>query len=145
MQVVKEGDRFVLRLDDGQDLFEALSGFAQKEGLRAGAVVFGIGMFRKATIGYWDGTAYKPHELSVPHEVVALHGTIARADDNPSLHLHCALAGPDHHLVGGHLIRATIGILQEVVIESFPGRTFDRPMVESLGLRMLDLEPGRRA
>ncbi len=145
MQVVREGERYVLRLDDGQDLFEAISSFAQWERLRAAAVVFGIGMFRKATLGYWDGTAYQPHEIAVPHEVVALHGTIAHADGNPSVHLHSALAGPDHRLVGGHLIRATVGILQEVVVDTFPGRTFGRPMVESFGLRMLDLEPGKNA
>jgi uncharacterized protein len=132
----------MLRLDDGQDLFEALAGFADREEIRAAAVVLGIGMFRRASFGYWDGSRYVPHDLDVPHEVVALHGTIARADGRPSLHLHGAVAGPDHRLVGGHLLRATVGVLQEVVIEQFPGRTFGRPLAESFGLRMLDLEPG---
>jgi predicted DNA-binding protein with PD1-like motif len=132
----------MLRLDDGQDLFGALAGFAAKEDVRAGTILFGIGMFRTAAIGYWDGSQYRSLELTVPHEVVGLHGTIARSDDAPSLHLHAALAGPDHHLVGGHLLRATVGVLQEVAIDTFPGRTFGRPLVESWGLRMLDLEPG---
>jgi uncharacterized protein len=141
VQSVREGTRWVLRLDDGQDLFDALTEFARREGVRAGAVVFGIGMFRAATFGYWDGSQYQPHAIPVPHEVVALHGTIATAEGNPSVHLHAAVAGPDHRLVGGHLLRATVGVLQEVVVETFPGRTFGRPMVESFGLRMLDLEP----
>jgi predicted DNA-binding protein with PD1-like motif len=141
MQAVREENRWMLRLDDGQDLFDALSGFAQRENIRAGAVVFGIGMFRTATFGYWDGSQYRPHELAVPHEVVSLHGTIARADGAPSLHLHGAAVGPDHRLVGGHLLRATVGMLQEVLVDTFPGRTFGRPMVESFGLKMLDLEP----
>jgi hypothetical protein len=141
MQALRDGSRWMLRLDDGQDLFEALSEFAVREDVRAGTIVFGIGMFRRATVGYWDGTQYRPHEISVPHEVAALHGTIARQDGAPSLHLHAALVGPDHHLVGGHLLRATVGMLQEVLIETFPGRSFGRPMVESFGLKMLDLEP----
>ena len=143
MQAVREGTRWMLRLDDGQDLFDTLSEFARRENIRAGTVVFGIGMFRRATVGYWDGGQYRPHELSVPHEVVSLHGTIAVAEGVPSLHLHGALAGPDHSVVGGHLLRATVGMLQEVLIETFPGRTFGRPMVESFGLKMLDLEPTR--
>jgi len=143
MQTVQEGTRWMLRLDDGQDLFETLSAFATAQGIRAGAVVFGIGMFRRATFGYWDGTQYRPHELTVPHEVVSLHGTIARAEGAPSLHLHGAVAGPDHRVVGGHLLRATVGMLQELLVESFPSRTFGRPMVESFGLKMLDLEPPR--
>ena len=141
MQAVHDGSRWMLRLDDGQDLFDTLGAFALRENVRAAAVVFGIGMFRRATLGYWDGRQYVPHELTVPHEVVALHGTIARADDAPSVHLHVAVAGPDHRIIGGHLLRATVGVLEEVMIETFPGRTFGRPMVESFGLKMLDLEP----
>lgn len=143
MQTLHEGSRWMVRLDDGQDLFETLSSFATAQEIRAGTVVFGIGMFRRATFGYWDGTQYRPHEITVPHEVVSLHGTIARADGVPSLHLHGAVAGPDHTVIGGHLLRATVGMLQEVLVETFPGRTFGRPMVESFGLRMLDLEPPR--
>ncbi|HYB62819.1 MAG TPA: PPC domain-containing DNA-binding protein [Thermoplasmata archaeon] len=142
MQAVREGSRWLLRLDDGQELFETVGGFATREGIRAGAVVFGIGMFRRATVGYWDGQQYRARELTVPHEVVGLHGTIAQADGRPSIHLHAALAGPDHALVGGHLMLATVGALQELLVETFPGRTFGRPLAESFGLRMLDLEPG---
>jgi uncharacterized protein len=139
MQALREGSRWMLRLDDGQDLFATLSSFAQAEQIGAAAVLFGIGMFQRATFGYWDGSQYRPHDLTVPHEVVALHGTIARADDAPSIHLHGAVAGPDHTLIGGHLLKATVGVLQEVALETFPGRTFSRPLVESRGLRMLDL------
>jgi uncharacterized protein len=141
MQAIHDGPRWMLRFDDGQDLFEAFTAFAEQEQVRAAAVLFGIGMFRRATFGYWDGSQYRPEELTVPHEVVALHGSIARADGVPSIHLHGAVAGPDHRLVGGHLLRATVGVLQEVAVETFPGRTFGRPLVESFGLRMLDLEP----
>ena len=143
MQAVRDGSRWMLRLDDGQDLFEALTEFATHEDIRAGTIIFGIGMFRRATFGYWDGKQYQPEEIQVPHEVVALHGTIARLDGAPSLHLHGAVAGPDHRVVGGHILRATVGMLQEILIETFPGRTFGRPMVESFGLKMLDLEPPR--
>lgn len=142
MQAIRDGTEWMLRLDDGQDLFESLTAFAEREKVGAAAIVSGIGMFRRATFGYWDGQQYQPHELTVPHEVVALHGTIARADGSPSIHLHGAAAGPDHRLVGGHLLRATVGVLQEMVVRTFPGRTFGRPLVESWGLRMLDLEPG---
>ena len=142
MQTVREQGRWILRLEDGQDLFAELSAFAQREGVRAGAVLFGIGMFRSATFGYWDGGRYVAEEIAVPHEVVALHGTIAWADGAPSIHLHGAVAGPDHRLVGGHLMRATGGVLQEIAVETFEGRTFGRPLSESFGLRMLDLEPG---
>jgi uncharacterized protein len=142
MQAVRDGTRWMVRLDDGEDLLESLAEFARREDLGAAAVIAGVGMIRRATIGYWDGSQYRPQELTVPHEVVGLQGSIARAEGAPSIHLHVAAAGPDLRLVGGHLLKATVGMLEEVYIETFPGRSFGRPLVESFGLRMLDLEPG---
>lgn len=142
MQEVVEGDRAVLRLDAGEELFEAFRGFATRQKVRAGIVVEGIGMLREATLGYWDGRQYAPHEMTVPHELVALHGSIAEVDGAPSLHLHAALAGPDHRVIGGHLLRGVVGVLVETYVTTFPERRFGRPLDESLGLRTLDLAPG---
>ncbi len=142
MQAVAEGTRWMLRLDQGQDLFVALSDFAKQHEIRAAAVVSGIGMLRDFAIGYWNGSQYVRKDIAEPHELVGLHGSIAEAD-GPSVHLHAALAAPNHQLVGGHLMQATVWVLNEVLIETFPGRTFARPIDETLGLRKLDLEPNR--
>jgi predicted DNA-binding protein with PD1-like motif len=142
MQEVQEGAGWALRLADGDDLHEALAAFAQRHGIRAAMVVSGIGMVATATLGYWDGAEYRPQQLTVPHELIALHGSIAEADGRPSVHLHAGLAGPDHRLVGGHVIRARVGVLGELYVATFPGRTFDRPIDERFGLRRLDLCPG---
>lgn len=141
MQAVSDGARWMLRLDDGDDVFRSLTEFARSNGIRAAAVLSGIGMFKDATFGYWNGKEYQPHSIDRPHELVSLHGSIAEVDGAPSVHLHVALAGPTHTIVGGHLMRATVGILNEIAIDAFPGRRFDRPLDESFGLRRLDLEP----
>ncbi|MCI4339989.1 MAG: DNA-binding protein, partial [Thermoplasmata archaeon] len=121
MQEFADGPRWMLRLEDGDDVFAQLTEFARRNQVAAGAVLSGIGMFKAATFGYWDGKEYRPHSIDVPHELVALHGSIAEADGTPSIHLHVGLAGPDHRIVGGHLLRATVGILSELVLETFPG------------------------
>jgi len=142
MQEVNDGPRWVLRLEDGDDLAGTLGEFAHRRAVRAGMVVSGIGMLSSATLGYWNGSEYRPLTLDRPHELIALHGSLAEVDGRPSVHLHAGLAGPDHHLVGGHVLRATIGILGEVLVDTFPGRAFDRPIDERFGLRRLDLCPG---
>jgi uncharacterized protein len=142
MQTVHDGFRWMLRLEDGQDVFETLRSFATAEGLRAAVVVSGIGMVKRATIGYWNGSEYAPHEIREPHELISMHGSLAENDGEPSIHLHVGLVGPDHRCVGGHLLQGTIGVLGEVYVETFPGRVFARPLNESFGLRMLDLDPG---
>lgn len=132
----------MLRLDQGQDLFATLGDFAREHNVRAAGIISGIGMLKDAVIGYWNGSEYVRKELPEPHELVGLHGSIAEAD-GPSIHLHAALAAPDHQLVGGHLMRGTVWVLNELVVETFPGRVFGRPIDETLGLRKLDLEPAR--
>jgi uncharacterized protein len=145
VQETSDGSRWMLRLDDGEDVFAQITEFARRHTVRAAAIVSGIGMFKAATFGYWDGKEYRPHSLDLAHELVALHGSIAEVDGAPSVHLHVGLAGPDHRLVGGHLLRATVGILNEICIETFPGQHFGRPLDESFGLRRLDLLPERGA
>lgn len=142
VQAVSDGPGWMVRIEDGDDLFGALTGFAKQHGIRAASVVEGIGMLKTAEVGYWNGREYSPHAIGAPHELIAMHGSIAEADGSPSLHLHVALGGPDHSVVGGHLLRATVGVLVEAYVRSFPGRRFGRPMDESFGLRRLDLEPG---
>lgn len=137
----------MLRLDAGDDPIHALEELARRQGISAGVVVSGIGLFSRATLGYWNGSTYAPLEVTVPHEVVSLQGSIAEADGRPSVHLHAALAGPDHRVVGGHLLKATVGLLLELLVDSFAGHAFGRPLVEELGVRRIDLgaDPARRA
>lgn len=141
MQEVNDGPRWMLRLEEGDDLFEGLGAFARRRQVRAASVAEGIGMLRRSTLGFWNGREYDPKVLETPHELVGLHGSIAEVDGLPSLHLHAALAGADHTVVGGHLLKGTVGILAEIYVATFPGRAFGRPLDESLGLRRLDLEP----
>lgn len=142
VQAISDGPGWMVRLDDGADLFDGLRAFASEHHIRAASIVEGIGMLRTAEVGYWNGREYDPHRLTVPHELIAMHGSIAEVDGAPSLHLHVALGGPNHAVVGGHLLRAQVGILVEAYIREFPGKVFGRPMDESFGLRRLDLAPG---
>lgn len=141
MQEVQDGPRWMLHVGAGADLFRELTDFARRHEIRAASVVEGIGMLSSATLGFWNGREYAPRELRQPHELVALHGSIADVDGAPSLHLHAGLGSSEHQLVGGHLLQATVGILVEAYVETFPGRRFGRPLDESLGLRRIDLCP----
>ncbi|MCI4350098.1 MAG: DUF296 domain-containing protein [Thermoplasmata archaeon] len=145
MQVAHDGNRWMVRLAEGEDLHTQLGALADTAGIRAGAVVMGIGMLGSASIGFWNGREYATRELATPHELLSLGGSIAVADGRPSVHLHASLGTPTHAVVGGHLVWGRVGILAEILVTGFPGRTFGRPMVESLGLRALDLEPGPTA
>jgi uncharacterized protein len=142
MQLHRDGGRWVVRLDEGQEVLTALTELARTHGLRAGIVVSGIGMLRRSKIGFWNGHEYEPLVLDRPHELVALHGSIAELDGAPHVHLHVGLAGPDHKLVGGHLLEGTIGVVGELLVESFEETTFGRRFDAAQNLKLLDLDPG---
>ncbi|HZY70282.1 MAG TPA: PPC domain-containing DNA-binding protein [Thermoplasmata archaeon] len=141
MQVVADGTQWMIRLAEGDDLHTRLGEAAAAHRIHAGAVVLGIGQLKSGSVGFWNGREYAPKEFRSPMELLALGGSIAVADGRPSIHLHATLSGPDHSVIGGHLVLGTVGLLAEILVAGFPNRTFGRPMVESLGLRVLDLEP----
>lgn len=132
----------MVRLDEGQELLGTLTELARTHGLKAGIVVSGIGMLRRSRLGYWNGHEYEPMVLDRPHELVALHGSIAEMDGAPHVHLHVGLAGPDHRMVGGHLLEGTIGVVGELLLESFDDVRFGRTFDPAQNLKLLDLAPG---
>ena len=141
MQRIQDGARLVVRLDDGDDVLGRLTALADAEGWRAAFVVAGIGGIGAGALGYWNGKEYEPKAIAEFHELVALTGSIARVDGKPSVHLHASLGKRAHAVVAGHVLALTVENLAELYIETFPGRTWGRPINESLGLRTLDLDP----
>lgn len=116
MQVERETNILVVKLDNNEDLFSTLEKIAQDQMIKSGMVLFGIGMLRDIELGYYLGKDYQWTTITEPSELVALHGTIATVDDAPSLHLHAGLAYQDHGLKGGHLKKGTVNMLAEIGI-----------------------------
>jgi predicted DNA-binding protein with PD1-like motif len=141
MQAVADGARWMLRLATGERLPDVLSDFARAHEVRAAAVGMGIGQLSEAKVAFWNGSEYDPRSVSTPVELVGLSGSIAESDGEPSIHLHAVLGTADHGAVSGHLLSGTVGLLVEMLVETFPGRRFGRPFDESAGVRRLDLEP----
>ena len=144
MQVVEDGGTVVIRLHEGEDLFPTLRAALEEVGLEHGVILTGVGMLKDFELGWFDHSTmgYNKREFSTPHELVAMSGTVAVAEGmEPSVmpHVHVAMAGPDLALVGGHLWKATVTVLNEISI-----RRVDAAMVRrhnpATGLMELDLE-----
>ncbi|HEU13184.1 MAG: PPC domain-containing DNA-binding protein [Thermoplasmata archaeon] len=116
----KEGNMVFAKFDKGEDLFESILKLLDIYGIRGGTVLSGIGMLRDFEIGYFNGKEYEKKFVERNHELVALHGSIS--EDEPRLHLHAGLAGPDHVIIGGHLFGGKVDPLLEItiVVSSFP-------------------------
>ncbi|MDO9538042.1 MAG: DNA-binding protein [Thermoplasmata archaeon] len=139
MQGKEEQRTIILKLDDGEELFESLRNAIQKFNIKSGFVQAGIGMLKDIEIGYFDGHKYHTKHLEKPHELVSLQGSISTKDEI-IIHLHCSLAGENHELIGGHLISGKVCIVNEILIKKFENVLLGRVLNPSTGLKELTVE-----
>jgi predicted DNA-binding protein with PD1-like motif len=122
MQVREDDGLVVIRLHEGEDLFPTLLEALARVDLRSGVILTGLGMLKDFELGWFDHSTmgYQKRTFTTPHELVALSGTVAEADIEGERrvvpHVHAALAGPDLSMVGGHLWKATVTVLNEISI-----------------------------
>jgi predicted DNA-binding protein with PD1-like motif len=130
---------FLLVLDDGDDVMQSLTDFAQQNGI-AGASLQGIGAFSQATIAYWNKTTKVYEEIAVDEqvEVLSIAGSLATAGDDIKVHAHVTLGRRDGSAIGGHLLRATVFPTLEVFL-SDTGARLVREKDPATGLMLLKL------
>ena len=137
MEVKEDKNGFVvLKLDDGEDLFECLNRAIEEFNIRSGFVILGIGMLADAEIGYFSADGYEWKTLEEPHELVALHGSISTKGE-VVIHLHCALANRSREIIGGHLKGAKVCVINEILIKKLVSIELDRNLNPKTGLKEL--------
>ncbi|MCK5024401.1 MAG: DUF296 domain-containing protein [Thermoplasmata archaeon] len=133
----KEENGFVaLKLNHDEDLFQCLHKAIIDFNIKSGYVLMGIGMLRDAEIGYFDGTKYFTKHLAEPHELVSMQGNISSKDEI-IIHIHCSLADHDHSLVGGHLNKGIVNIINEIFIKKVDEIELGRKLNSETGLKEL--------
>ena len=135
-----ENNFIVAKLTDGEDLFAEIQNIVEKHNIKSGIIISGIGMLKDFEIGYFDGKEYLKEVYDQPHELVALHGSIAFDRRKLVTHLHCALARNDHHIIGGHLFGATVAVLNELTILKLDEMRLSRRLNKKSGLVELEVE-----
>ena len=138
MKSRREGNIILLRLEDGEDLIPSLEKAIRVNNISSGMILAGIGMLRDFEIGYYDGKDYRRKKIEMPHELVALHGSIASGPEGMRFHIHTALANPEHRIIGGHLFKATVGVVNEISILALDNIGLVRNRDERTGLMLLD-------
>jgi len=122
MEYKKLGNKYVLRLDPGDEIISCLHEFANKEGISC-AEVRGLGAVNHFVIGLYDleNHAFVPTEFNEMGEITSLWGTLSLKQGSLYHHLHmsCGLAGSN--VVGGHLIEAVISGTGEIVVDPLQG------------------------
>ena len=122
------------RLTRGDDLLGSIREYAAAHGIRAAAILSGVGCVTRAVIR--DASGVNTHELSGRYEIVSITGTVSAE----RTHLHIALAGEDMQVVGGHLCEGTIvNTTCEVVLLEIPGIAFSKEFDPQTGYNELKI------
>ncbi|MDP9381607.1 MAG: DNA-binding protein [Chloroflexota bacterium] len=143
MQYAKHGDRYVVRLDDGEEVMETMRSFLAKRDIWAGYFL-AWGGFSELTLKYYrvNERDYKERRIEAQVEVVSLLGNIARLDGEPIIHAHTTVGDEEYRTYSGHLGEGRVRPLMEVFVTPFSGE-LRRVHDEERNLSVLDLGVGQ--
>jgi len=116
MSKKKDGQLFI-RLMSGADIFKGLENACREHELKTGIVISGIGQLKEFALGYFrEKGDYSPTHFSSPHELLSLSGNIIRQNGDYLFHLHAVLGDSNKGCLGGHLLKGTVVVTNEIVI-----------------------------
>jgi len=132
-------DKYVLRLESGDDILQSLRQFAAKKRLGA-SLLEGIGSLSKVKLGHYDfkTTPYKYEAFEDDLEIVNLAGNIATMNSQPLPHVHVTLGRRDFSVIGGHLDEGSSANMVEIGIWKLHGKLL-KAKDEAIGLNVLQL------
>lgn len=133
----KFNNKYIVRLNVGEEIVESVKKFAQEQNIKFGTVT-GIGAVNKAKIGLFNTETkeYQSTILEEDMEIISLAGNITEMNGEPYIHLHIALANSAHNVKAGHLNMAVISATGEIIIEAIDGYV-DREFDDDIGLNLL--------
>ena len=137
MKTYPDGIVTALILDKGERVHESLKKATKQLGL-PGAFVTGIGALKDVVIAFFQTSSKKYKEITIEGtvEMLSLTGSISWEGDEPVVHLHAVLGMEDGSVMGGHLMRANIGVTGEIFIHK-TGARLERQRVEEFGLSLI--------
>ncbi len=133
-------NKYLLRLDKGEEVVSVLKDFCAQKNILCGAVA-GIGAVDKVTLGvFYPATKeYKERTLEGIFEITSLLGNVSTKDKKAYLHLHINVGDTENKVFGGHLVAARISATGEIFVNAVDG-TVERSLNDEIGLNLLDFE-----
>ena len=116
MEFLKFGDRYVLRLEPGEELQATLRDFVERQEIRGGYFI-AFGAFERVRLQYFDveRKQYRDNPVGRQVEVVSLMGNIAWAQGKPVLHVHGAFGDSEARTYSGHVAEGVVRIVTDPI------------------------------
>lgn len=136
MEYRRFGNTIVARIDRGEEILTALQEIAEAEDIRL-ASISALGATNDFTVGVYnvDEKQYHANDFKGNFEIVSLTGTVSTMDGEFYAHLHMSAGDEKGQVFGGHLNRAVVSAVCEMVITVIDG-VVDRRFSEEIGLNL---------
>ncbi len=136
MEYRRFGNTIVARIDRGEEILTALQEIAEAEDIRL-ASISALGATNDFTVGVYnvDEKQYHANDFKGNFEIVSLTGTVSTMDGRFYAHLHMSAGDEKGQVFGGHLNRAVVSAVCEMVIAVIDG-TVDRSFSPGIGLNL---------
>ena len=141
MNFKQDGNVFVLRLEEDEEIISSLNNFCLKHGIKSASLLNGIGMLKNFTIGEFvkKGT-YEKIVIKKPCELLSLQGNIALDEENKIvIHIHVVVAKTSEKIVGGHLFEGVVNVTNEITLLKLT-QQLERRFDQKTGLKQLSLD-----
>lgn len=136
MEYRRFGNTIVARIDRGEEILAAVRDISGAEHIQL-ASVSALGATNDFTVGVYnvDEKQYHANDFKGNFEIVSLTGTINTMDGEFYTHLHMSAGDEKGQVFGGHLNRAVVSAVCEMVITVIDG-VVDRRFSEEIGLNL---------
>ncbi|NCB48883.1 MAG: DNA-binding protein [Clostridia bacterium] len=136
MEYRKFINKFVVRIDKGEEILTKIKELCKKENIKLGQIT-GLGATNDVTIGLFDTEKkeYFSQTLKKEFEISSLIGNISTMNDEVYLHLHINLSDINGNTFGGHLSKCVISATCEIIIDSIAGEV-KRELNKEIGLNL---------
>ena len=140
MEKSRKGDILIIRLSDGEDVFENMTKALKEEGIHSGVIIGGVGMVKDAALSFYKGRGeYEIVPLSEEAELCALNGNISTIGDELVIHMHAAVGRRGGSAMAGHLSSGRVNMTAEIAVMAVE-QTLKRQLDPETGLRTLVFE-----
>ncbi len=136
--IYQQGNKFVLKLERGDELVETLTAFCIREKISAGFFV-GLGASSYLNMASYDleKKEYESQEFNETLEIANLTGNVAEQDGKLVIHVHGTFSKRDLSAIAGHVTKLIIGGACEIKFEKLD-TTLNRKFDPVTGLNLLD-------
>ena len=140
MEYKRFDNTIIARIDKGEEILEQLKVIAINENIKL-ASINALGAIDDFTVGVYkvDEKKYYSNSFKGYYEITSLTGTISTMDREYYAHLHMSAGNEKGEVFGGHLNRAVVSAVCEMIISVIDGKV-DRIYDKGTGLNIFKFD-----